>query len=324
MPSADTTTTFEIHRSLLFSIAYRMTGSVMDAEDMVQETYLRYLAADAPKNANAIDAPKAYLCKITTNLCLDHLKSARVQRESYIGPWLPEPLLTADAPPDLLMRKEMLSMAFLVMLENLQPLERAVFLLRESFGYGYGEIAQIVEKSEANCRQIFSRAKKALPQEQPVFESDPRVQQQTVKSFLFAVLNGNNETVQAMVADEVVWWSDGGGKVTAATKPIYGRDKVLAFIEGLMRVRQPNMVAELGETNGYPSVLIWAGDELDSVINCIVEEGQVVGIYAVRNPDKLHHIARDGKPHPIRKFLYRITGVLYSKIRELPFFRSAS
>lgn len=320
MPSAHTTTTFETHRSLLFSIAYRMTGSVMDAEDLVQETYLRYLAADA----NTINSPKAYLCKITTNLCLDYLKSARVQRESYIGPWLPEPLLTADAPADLLVRKEMISMAFLVMLENLQPLERAVFLLRESFGYGYDEIAQIVEKSEANCRQIFSRAKKSLPQEAPSFEQKEQIHQQTVKSFLIAVFNGNNEKVQALVTDEVVWWSDGGGKIAAATKPIYGREKVLAFIEGLMRMKQRNMVAEIGETNGFPSVLIWAGDELDSVINCMVEDGQVVSIYTVRNPDKLHHVARDGKPHPIRKFLYRITGVLYSKTRELPFFRSNS
>ncbi|HXV97187.1 MAG TPA: sigma-70 family RNA polymerase sigma factor, partial [Anaerolineae bacterium] len=145
---------FESHRPLLFSIAYRMLGSVMEAEDIVQDAYLRYEATPA----DSIQSPKAFLSTITTRLCLDHLKSARAQRESYFGPWLPEPLLTTDSTTSLVNKHEMISMAFLVLLENLSPLERAVFLLREVFDYGYAEIAQIVEKSEANCRQYYHRA----------------------------------------------------------------------------------------------------------------------------------------------------------------------
>lgn len=277
---------FEEHRSLLFSIAYRMTSCVMDAEDIVQESYLRYLAA----NTDAVRLHKAYLCKIATRLCLDYLKSARVQRESYIGPWLPEPLQTDDAPADVVVRKEMLSMAFLVLLETLQPLERAIFLLRESFGYEYADISEIVEKSQANCRQIYSRAKRSLAKEKQEFEQSAQLQQQTVAFFLAAVVAQDNEQLTAIISDEVGWWSDGGGKVSAATKPIYGREKVLKFIQGLMRRPLPNMTTELVEANGTPSLLLRSDSKVDSVLNFLTRDGQIVAIYAIRNPDKLGHI----------------------------------
>ena len=277
---------FEEHRSLLFSIAYRMTSSVMDAEDIVQESYLRYLAT----NTDAVRSHKAYLCKITTRLCLDYLKSARVQRESYIGPWLPEPLQTADAPADVVVRKEMLSMAFLVLLEKLQPVERAIFLLRESFGYEYTDIAEIVEKSQANCRQIYSRAKRSLSKENQEFEQSAELQQQTVALFLAAVVAQDNDQLTAIISDEVGWWSDGGGKVSAATKPIFGREKVLKFIQGLMRRPLPNMTTELVEANGTPSLLLRSNSTLDMVLHFLTQDGQIIAIYAIRNPDKLRHI----------------------------------
>src|SRR5262245_28149088 len=182
---------FEIYRSLLFSIAYRMVSSVMEAEDIVQETYLRYQAIPGDN----IQSPKAFLSRVTTRLCLDHLKSAKAQRETYVGSWLPEPLLTDKTTTTLINDHDMISMAFLVLLENLSPLERAVFLLREVFDYGYTEIAQIVEKSEANCRQYYHRAKQYLVQRRPRFEVVSTDQHKLIAEFLQAVQTGDLETL---------------------------------------------------------------------------------------------------------------------------------
>jgi len=234
--------TFEMHRSLLFSIAYRMLGSVMEAEDMVQETYLRYINTAI----DTIESPKAFLSTITTRLCLDHLKSAKVRREEYIGPWLPEPLRTDDAttPID---KYEMVSMAALVLLEKLSPLERAVFLLRGVFEYSYTEIAKIVEKSEANCRQSYHRARQYVHQNRPRFKTSPAAQQKLVKGFLQAIQTGDVDSLNALLANDVTLWSDGGGKATAARHPLVDKNRITRLLLVSYRKRPNNLDIELAE-----------------------------------------------------------------------------
>ncbi|HYP15817.1 MAG TPA: RNA polymerase sigma factor SigJ, partial [Opitutus sp.] len=212
---------FQDHRPLLFSIAYRMLGSVADAEDMVQETFLRWRTQDAA----TIDSPKAWLISTITRLSIDQLRSARRQRESYVGVWLPEPLVGADdsarSPDKLAALADSLGLAFMHLMEDLAPVERAVFMLREAFDYDYAEIAKIVEKSEANCRQFYSRAKRHLAQremrEEPASEKAERVVQQ----FLQACVSGDMRSFLAVLTDDAVMYSDGGGKVRAALKPIH-------------------------------------------------------------------------------------------------------
>jgi RNA polymerase sigma-70 factor (ECF subfamily) len=210
--------TFNQYRPLLFSIAYRMLGSVMDAEDMVQETYLRWEQA----YGNEIQSPKAYLSAIITRLCIDQLRSARAQREVYPGPWLPEPLITGEpaGTADIAALNESLSMAFLILLEKLPPVERAVFLLREVFDYPYGDIAAIVNKSEANCRQMVSRSKAYIAAGRPRFEVSPAEQQQLTSQFIEACTAGDLDNLVNILAEDIILWSDGGGKGAAARQPI--------------------------------------------------------------------------------------------------------
>jgi len=276
---------FEQHRPLLFSIAYRMLGSVMEAEDAVQETYLRYIATDA----EAIQSPKAFLSTITTRLCLDQLKSARVTREEYFGPWLPEPLLTADAPDELLARHESIAMAFLLLLETLSPIERAVFLLREVFDYDYGMIATIVDKSEANCRQLHSRAKKHVHSGRPRFVPSPQEQQQLVTKLVTAMQQGDSDAFAALLAQDVELRSDGGGKASAATKPLHGREIVARFLFGLFTKRPPHTTIDIIEANGAPAFVVRIGGQVDHVTTFAMADGQINAIHIVRNPEKLRH-----------------------------------
>ncbi|MEX1018254.1 MAG: RNA polymerase sigma-70 factor [Litorilinea sp.] len=284
--------TFEQYRYLLFSIAYRMLGSAMDAEDMVQEAYLRYQAVAHEQ----IDSPKAYLTTVITRLCLDHLKSAKVKRETYVGPWLPEPVLTeSDAakvasPAAIFSHYESISMAFLVLLESLTPVERAVFLLREVFDYDYAEIAHIVNREEAACRQLFSRARKHIADHQPRFQPAPEVHDRLVNEFMQAIEVGDLNGLTQMLADEVSWWSDGGGKVKAITRPVYGRDSVAKLLEGLIRRRPPGFMLEITELNGETALLMRMDDNLFGVIFLEMNERQITAIRAVLNPDKLAHI----------------------------------
>ncbi|HEY6408976.1 MAG TPA: sigma-70 family RNA polymerase sigma factor, partial [Ktedonobacteraceae bacterium] len=228
---------FESYRSYLFAIAYRMLGSAMDAEDMVQETYLRYQTT----SPETILSLKAYLTTIISRLCVDQLHLAHRTREQYLGPWLPEPILTAEALDTVSLeervdRQESISLAFLLLLEQLQPVERAVFLLREVFEYDYGEIATFLGKSEVACRQGFSRAKKHLADHLPRFAASPSTQRQLLTSFLQAVLAGEMSTLMTMLAEDVTLWADGGGKVKgAATRPIFGREAVARFSLGANR-----------------------------------------------------------------------------------------
>src|SRR4051812_4499152 len=228
---------FESYRNYLFSIAYRMLGSAMDAEDIVQETYLRYQATP-PETIRSL---KAYLATILTRLCIDQLELSRTKRELYVGPWLPEPLLTAGTPEAANPEKrveteESISLAFLVLLEQLQPFERAVFLLREVFEYEFAEIAAMLEKSEAACRRSFSRAKQHLVNRRPRFPQAPEMHQQLLTSFLAAVQSGEMTTLTNLLSENVVLWADGGGKIKqAALRPIRGRDAVARFSLGTRR-----------------------------------------------------------------------------------------
>lgn len=279
--------TFEQHRPLLFSIAYRMLGSVMEAEDAVQESYLRYMATDSA----AVQSPKAYLSTVVTRLCLDQLKSARHRREEYFGPWLPEPLLTTDAPEELLVRHESISMAFLLLLETLSPVDRAVFLLREVFDYEYGAIAEVVGKSEANCRQLYSRAKKHIQSGRPRFSASPQEQQQLVAQLFGAMQQGDEDAFAALLVEDVELHSDGGGKVAAAINPLYGRTTVMRFLLGLYRKRPPDTTVALSEVNGAPALFVWVAGKLDNVMSFAIDSGGIAAIHIVRNPDKLRHLS---------------------------------
>jgi RNA polymerase sigma-70 factor (ECF subfamily) len=284
------TDSFEPYRPLLFSIAYRMLGSVMEAEDIVQEAYLRFLATPVDE----IRSAKAYLTTITTRLCLDQLKAARSKREAYIGPWLPEPLATEESPAEVVDKHEMISMAFLVLLENLAPVERAVFLLREVFDYDYAEIAPIVGKSESNCRQLYHRAKQYLTARRPRFQVTHSAQEQLLQRFVHAVGAGKLEELTTLLADDVMLWSDGGGKATAARRPIAGRDAVAKFLVGLNRMRTAQTRSTIADINGAPAILIYEGELLIVVMTFVNDGEKIYELHNVLNPDKLGHLRHRG------------------------------
>jgi RNA polymerase sigma-70 factor (TIGR02957 family) len=279
-------------RPLLFSIAYRMLGSVGDAEDVVQEAFLR--AERAESEGARIESRRAFLTTVTTRLAIDQLRSARARRETYIGPWLPEPLLTSTE-PDAAEHAEMadsLSMSFLVLLETLSPVERAVFLLREVFEYGYDEIAEVVDKSEANCRQIFARARKRIDEGKPRFEADRRQQQELAARFLDAAENGELDRFVDFLAADVVFYGDGGGKGRGLPKPVYGRARVDRLLRSFFpRYREAGATVRPSEVNGQPGVLFLDAD--GRLINVFVFEiagGVIQSVRSIINPDKLGHL----------------------------------
>ena len=287
---------FETYRSYLFAIAYRMLGSAMDAEDMVQETYLRYQST--PKDS--IHSLKAFLTTIISRLCVDQLHLARRTREQYLGPWLPEPIITADnlqlsSPEERVDREESISLAFLLMLEQLQPVERAVFLLREVFEYDYAEIASFLGKSEVACRQWFSRAKKHLADHRPRFQASPETQQRLLLSFQQALQAGEMTPFMNMLAEDVTFWADGGGKVKGvAIHRLFGRDEVVRFILSnapIFRSTLPeDAYAELAEVNGQPALVTRSGERAFAVLSIDVEADQIKAIRFVANPEKLAHV----------------------------------
>jgi RNA polymerase sigma-70 factor, ECF subfamily len=283
-------------RPLMFSIAYRMTGSVGDAEDIVQEAVIRTYRAVS--QGTLVESPKAFVTTTTTRLAIDHLRSARVRRESYVGTWLPEPLVTelaAEPTPGPAERAEMsdsLSLAFLVLLESLSPVERAVFLLREVFGYDYAEIAQAVSKSEPNCRQIFVRARRHIDEERPRFEVSRRQGTELTDLFLAAVGGGDLEGFIEKLAPDVVMYGDGGGKAPAARTPIHGREQVARLLRTLVR-QFPRWASEIrpSQVNGQPGMVAYDQDRhLVGVMAFDILDGQVVAIRSVINPDKLRHL----------------------------------
>jgi RNA polymerase sigma-70 factor, ECF subfamily len=283
---------FVHYRVLLFSIAYRMTGSASDAEDLVQETYLRYQASGSQE----IVSLKAYLSTIITRLALDYLKSARVAREQYIGDWLPEPLLTSedDGFPDL-EQQEALSLAFLRLLEILSPPERAVFLLHEVFDYPFSEIGSMLEKSTANCRQIFHRAREALQGKRTRFDPEPQRQRQLLLSFLSASQAGDMATLTSLLAQDAVSWSDSGGKVQSILKPIHGQQAVArfwCFWLSLTHKNQRPLPFTLAEINGSPAILFWEENSLVIVISLNLSAVGIQEIYALLNPEKLAYLQK--------------------------------
>jgi RNA polymerase sigma-70 factor (ECF subfamily) len=291
-PDTRATELYEELRPLVFGIAYRMLGSVSEAEDIVQETMLR-LHRELQAGTE-IESPRAFLSAIATRLSIDHLRLARVRREAYVGPWLPEPLLT-DEDADVAGTVELsdsLSMAFLVLLERLSPVERAVFLLHEVFDYNYGEIAPIVGKSDDNCRQIGTRARRRVEADRPRFEADAEEQERLAERFFAAAQEGDLDGLVALLAPDAVFTGDGGGKATAFPKPIDGRERVAKAVAGLFRKGRPLGVRlEPARINGQPGAL--ARDADGALITAMVldiADGVVLGMRSVVNPEKLGHL----------------------------------
>lgn len=286
--------TYEDLRPLLFSIAYRMLGSVNEAEDIVQESFLRYQHALIEQDAE-IDSPKAYLSAVATRLAIDHLRSARVRKETYIGEWLPEPLLTDQRSPDGARYAEdadSLSMAFLLLLERLSPVERAVFLLHDVFDYDYDEVAEIVGKSEDNCRQLAVRARRHVDEHKPRFEASRREREQLATRFFDAVEQGDMDGLIDMLAADVVAYGDGGGTSPAIRRPIFGCDKVLRFMLGFGRhLRELGGTLRRTEINGQPGIMFLGADgRLINVMTIDVADGVVQTVRTVVNRDKLRHL----------------------------------
>lgn len=282
---------FEGYRPLLFSIAYRMLGSASDAEDMLQETYLRYRSAESRE----IHELKAYLCTIVTHLCLDFLKSARIQRESYIGPWLPEPVLTGEQyinPFETAEQHESVSLAFLVLLESLTPPERAVFLLHEIFDFDYREIAEMIGKSAANCRQLCHRAKTYIAERHHRFDASRETHLRLINRFLIACQEGDMQGLQEILAQDVTNWGDGGGKVLTARRPIIGVEAVTRFWLALGRKAPSGLTFSIADVNGCPAVLLWVDNALYAVVAFDVADEKIQAIRDVLNPDKLAYIGR--------------------------------
>jgi RNA polymerase sigma-70 factor (ECF subfamily) len=284
---------YEPLRPLLFSIAYRMLGTVSDAQDIVQEAFLRFHRAAA--GPDGIDSPKAFLSAVTTRLCIDHLRSARVRRESYVGEWLPEPLLTDITVPDPAAAAEQadsLSMAFLLLLERLTPVERAVFLLHDVFGYDYGEIAGIVAKSQDNCRQLALRARRHVGEHRPRFEASRSKREELASQFFRAVGNGDMAGLVAMLAEDVIVYGDGGGTSPSWPRPITGRDNVSRLLLSLGELmRQVAAAIRQTEINGQPGAMILdPGGNLINVFVLDIADGQVRTVRSVINPEKLRHI----------------------------------
>jgi RNA polymerase sigma-70 factor (ECF subfamily) len=326
--SNDAATSFEPHRRFLVGLAYRMLGSVAEAEDVAQDAFLRWNGADRASVAE----PRAFLARTASRLCLDRMKSASAQRERYVGTWLPEPVIepaswampaamtdamtdatigaTAGAtvavtlggaidrgPHGAMALAEDISFALLMTLERLSPLERAAFLLHDVFDMEFRDIAEVLERSEAACRQLAARGRDHVRDERPRFETTAAASSRLTDAFHAAMLDGNLPALAQLLADDVVLYTDGGGKRNAALNPVYGRDKILRFITGLAGkgwLPDPAL-AERVRINGNPGFVLH-GDEGPETIALEVSGGRIVALYGVRNPDKLRHLAQNPEP----------------------------
>lgn len=282
------TEVFEEHRSLLFGIAYRMLGSVADAEDVVQDAWLRWNSVTA-----AVDNPRAYLARTVSNLSLTRLRTTAALRENYIGPWLPEPLVTGPDATEQVELAESISLAMLVVLESLSPLERAVFVLHEVFDFAYADIATMLDRSEVATRQVGHRARSHVQARRPRYDTSDDVRRRVTEEFMAACFGGDLNAMLELLAPEVTAWTDGGGKARAALRPIHGGDKVARWILGVL--------SRLGEAvdvipvsvNGQPGVIAGSGGRVDSVATLEVADGKIAAIHLIRNPDKLSRVRPD-------------------------------
>ncbi|MEV0414953.1 RNA polymerase sigma-70 factor [Streptomyces sp. NPDC050448] len=306
---------FESSRGRLEAIAYRLLGSAGDAEDAVQDTFLRWHAADRER----IETPEAWLTKVLTNLCLNQLASARVRRETYVGQWLPEPVLAGDrmlGPADTAEQRESVSMAMLTVMERLSPNERAVYVLREAFGYAHREIAEILDLTEGNCQQIHRRARQHLTADRARTEVDAVAARKVVEEFLAAALSGDTEPLIRLLTDDAVSVADGGARVQARRTPVLGALGIARYLRGLFRPGDAKRASVGGSAalhaavvNGGPAVLISAGERIVGVICLDATSDGVEAIRAIRairiqvNPDKLERITRQwaaaGPHHPL-------------------------
>jgi RNA polymerase sigma-70 factor, ECF subfamily len=289
MTKLDRLELFSQHRPLLFGVAYRMLGSSADAEDLLQETFIRWRqAADVE-----IASPRALLVTILTRLCINHLQSARVRREEYFGQWLPEPLVTAPTQNPLAAVEidESLSLAFLLLLERLNPMERAVLLLRKVFDYEYVEIASILDQSEPNCRQILRRAQQHIKESRPRFDASVEQQEELLRKFSEASSQGDLDGLVSLLSKEAVFYSDGGGKAPALPKPIYGAENIArGILEGRRRLVPKNLIRRFAEINGQPGFVTFLDAKPFSVFTLDVSGERISRIYVITNPEKLKRI----------------------------------
>ena len=291
------TASFAEHRELLFSVVYNMLGTVTDTEDVLQDTWLAWAANGREDVANV----RAYLLRIAVNQALSKLRQARRSREDYVGPWLPEPLVTRADVADGTERAEAVSLAMMVVLEALSPLERTVFVLHEAFGYDHTEIAAILERSPVAIRQVAHRAREHVQARRPRFQPDPGARRAATERFLAAAVGGDLQALMEVLAPDVTIWTDTGGKVQAARHVIQGRDKVARLIvSGATKYRPADLTIRHADVNGGPAALMFSGDTLFAVVAVdLSEEGdRVRGIYTVVNPDKLRALAAEVRELP--------------------------
>jgi RNA polymerase sigma-70 factor, ECF subfamily len=291
---------FEAHRRYLTGVAYRMLGTLADAEDVVQDAYVRWHAA-AASASTGLENPRAYFARIVTRLCLDRMKSSQARREAYVGPWLPEPVVGgalnegADTEAE---RANDISYALLLTLERLSPLERAAFLLHDVFEYEFDQIADILERSEDSCRQLASRARSHIRGDRPRFEASVEARRRLAEAFTAATRTGDPSALAAILAEDVVFLSDGGGRVPAAINPILGRDHVSKMIAGLgQRWRDlPQIRFAFAEINGLAGIIFYDGEKPFQTLALEASaDGSIAAVYVVRNPDKLKHVPYFGE-----------------------------
>ncbi|MGW8632678.1 RNA polymerase sigma-70 factor [Streptomyces sp. NPDC055793] len=292
MTAETVTDVFEAHRPVLLGVAYRMLGRLADAEDVVQEAWLRWSGADR----STVREPRGYLVRVTTRLAIDRLRQIKSRGETYVGPWLPEPYVTdfGDTVPDTAERAvlaDSVSLAVLVVLESLSPLERAVFVLREAFGYPYAEIAAMLERGEPAVRQLAGRARKHVDERRPRYDVDPGQRRVLTERFLAAAADGDLAGLMELLAPDVRLVGDSGGKSKAPLRVLESSDKVARFLQGAARKGVPDFSYRFLEINGGPALLALSGGKPDSVFQIEVADGRIQSVYIIRNPDKLLSLA---------------------------------
>ncbi|MFD6162323.1 RNA polymerase sigma factor SigJ [Nocardia sp. NPDC060256] len=297
---AQTLTEFQAHRGQLFGLAYRLLGDATEAEDVLQDAYLKWDARAAA--AEPVRIPLAWLTKVVTNLCLNRLASARSVREQYIGSWLPTPVFTADGvlgPLETVEQRESVTLAMLALLEQLTPPERAVFVLREAFDYRYRDIADVLDRDEAHVRQLYRRARTRIGQQHKRFNADPIRHAEIVTRFFAAAVRGEVAALEELLAADVVAWADGGGRMSLARRPIHGRDHVTRYFAALSRnPRATGITLTIGLINDQPAALAHRDNKLLAIVSMVIVDDLITAFYSIANPDKLTFAAAQYRTNP--------------------------